>query len=577
MSVDRDILVNTAADTIRANITDILCIGTQKGSTSWLHSVLATHPDVAIFPDSEPLTSTNKEAHYWDRNHALGEEWYRTLMTPTDPALKSMDFTPEYAFLPDAQIADCKRLNPTAKVIYVLRDPMARAVSALRMRMLWRFGAGASVRLDLDTLLPEMLPWAQIDEHGSFVRNVEAWKRHYPDILVMNYEDFHVDRTAGIAQIMAHVGLDPARLTGERRDRFDAVMAGKVWESEKFAVDRDALIFLQGYTARTRATVKNVLGMTFTEGQKMIDAAGAPHAAPAAAPILDDLRAELASTRAAVNDQRALLNEIRGEVQGTRVISRLTLDKTMLEIEEEIEQTYARVQVSMGRTLDLVHEHRLSLSRYGDGELMLMTDPDHNLHFQRNSAELRAQLGHALNPDWLAPGKVLVCLPERFRGNLHWMGVWTRNWPTLRAHLHPDARYGNSMVSRPLFFQRRQQGGVDQWRRLWQGRPVLVVTGKGSRFDLLPALFDAVGSVDTLHTQPLHAFADADSIVERVAERATRDTLVLLSLGPTATVLAHRIAAKGIQALDIGHISASYNNVFANGLMPEKIAFTRNT
>ena len=28
----------------RANITDILCIGAQKASTSWLHHVLNAHP-----------------------------------------------------------------------------------------------------------------------------------------------------------------------------------------------------------------------------------------------------------------------------------------------------------------------------------------------------------------------------------------------------------------------------------------------------------------------------------------------------------------------------------------------------
>ena len=133
----------------RTNITDILCIGCQKGSTSWLHSVLSCHPDTHAFPNSKPVTSTNKEAHFWDWNHQRGVDWYRTLMTPPEPHLLTMDFTPEYAFLPDAKIAECKALNPTAKIIYILRDPTARAVSAQRMQMLWGFGADTDRELEL--------------------------------------------------------------------------------------------------------------------------------------------------------------------------------------------------------------------------------------------------------------------------------------------------------------------------------------------------------------------------------------------------------------------------------------------
>src|SRR6056297_1799218 len=115
--------------TERENITDILCIGCQKGSTSWLHSVLNSHTGTYAFPNSEPVTSTSKEAHFWDWNHDRGVDWYRSLMTPDDPAKLALDFTPEYATLTNDQIAECKALNPTARVIYILRDPLARAVS----------------------------------------------------------------------------------------------------------------------------------------------------------------------------------------------------------------------------------------------------------------------------------------------------------------------------------------------------------------------------------------------------------------------------------------------------------------
>lgn len=554
-------------DHARENITDILCIGSQKASTSWLHSVLNRHPDTYAFPDLDPITSTCKEAHFWDRNHDRGEEWYRSLMMPPEPAMKTMDFTPEYAFLPEHLIAECKRLNPTAKVIYILRDPLARAVSAFRMHMLWRFGADLGKRLDLVRMLPEFLPHVQLDRHGLYVRNAEAWRRHYPDILLLNYEDLHADRAASMSRIMAHVGLDPARLTGESRQRFDAEMAGKVWESQRFPVDRDVLLFLEGHISRTRAAVRNTYGIEFTEGQKMIDDATTPEALT----VLTQIHDEMVRNREVTEAQQATLQSLRDEVRGEKHLIRLTLNQSVKEMEQDIAETLERVQISMAQTLGRIHDERLSLARFGDGELMQVTISDYNIGFQRNTPELQQDLIKALDPDWLAPGRVMVTLPPPFTGNLHWLGVWIKIWAKTRALIHDDKIYGDTLISRPKFFQSEGDAGIAQWRRLWSGRPVLVVTGQGSRFDLLPALFDSVAKVDFLHTVPVHAYSEIDSILGRILDSVAPDTLVLLSLGPTATILAHRLAAAGVQALDLGHISASYNFVYANGALPERL------
>jgi len=257
--------------TERSNITDILCIGCQKGSTSWLHSVLAVHPDTYSFPNSQPVTSTDKEAHFWDWNHHRGVEWYRTLMTPPEPHRLSMDFTPEYAILPGDKIAQCKALNPTARIIYILRDPLARAVSALRMHMLWRYGDAQEEALHLDDAFFDLIGKARLDAHGSFLRNLFNWKHHYEDILVLNYEDFHSDRMANVSRVMDYVGLDASRLDAPAQEKLDQLMARRIWESAPFAIDRDVLMFLHGYTWRTRDAVAGALGMHFTEADRLIE------------------------------------------------------------------------------------------------------------------------------------------------------------------------------------------------------------------------------------------------------------------------------------------------------------------
>lgn len=256
----------------RDNIADILCIGCQKGSTSWLHSVLNCHPRTWAFPDSEPLTSTCKEAHFWDWNHERGVEWYRTLMTPPEPEPNrvTMDFTPEYAFLSDTQIAECKALNPTAKVVYILRDPMVRAVSAIRMHMLWHYGKDHKEPLTLGERFEAFCRDARLTQHGDYLRNAAAWRKQYPDLILLNYEDFHTDRTDSLSRIFDAFGLDPTEITGDARKRMTQLMSGRVWASEPFDMDRSVLMFLQGLTWATRELTESELGMRFAEGAQML-------------------------------------------------------------------------------------------------------------------------------------------------------------------------------------------------------------------------------------------------------------------------------------------------------------------
>lgn len=291
---------------------------------------------------------------------------------------------------------------------------------------------------------------------------------------------------------------------------------------------------------------------------------------------LTQIHEEMVQNRELAAAQQDLLEDLRGKLQVQSRMTRLLLDRSVADMQNDIQDTLGAVQMSMAETLNAICQQRLSLVRFGDGELKLMAKQNHSLAFQHNSPELRLELKAALNPDWVAPGRVLVSLPPPFRGDLHWLGCWISSWSLVKPLIDPERRYGHSLVTRPAFFRGQGADGIKQWRRLWLGRKILVVTGRGSRFDLVPELFDSARSVDFLFAASEHAFAERESILQSVVERVGSDTLVLLSLGPTATVLAHRIAAAGIQALDIGHISASYMAAFNNGPLPEALPTNRN-
>ncbi len=251
----------------RQNIADVICIGAQKTSTSWLHHVINVHPDMYVFPNSRPVTSTNKEAHFWDWNRKRGVDWYRDLLTPDDPARKSMDFTPEYAFLPPKDVAECKELNPGARIIYVLRDPLSRAISALRMHIKRETGDAdpATHRTPFDDAAMDMIERARILEHSSYVANHARWARHYDDVLVLNYEEILAEPRAVIGRIFDHLGLDADKIRGDRKAEFDKRFEKKVWKSVEYRLDRDLVMFLHGLTWQKRRAAEEHFGFTFEE------------------------------------------------------------------------------------------------------------------------------------------------------------------------------------------------------------------------------------------------------------------------------------------------------------------------
>lgn len=236
---------------------------------------------------------------------------------------------------------------------------------------------------------------------------------------------------------------------------------------------------------------------------------------------------------------------------------------------DDVQAFAASVQLPFLETLRVIKEEELSFSRFGDGELKLMLRPDYKLKFQENSPAV----AEALRETLLKPSeKLLMGLPHVFR-DLHWTNVWVDIWGQFKPLVSEMSRVGNAHVSRPLFFQYTGQAGVDAWRGIWDQRSVAVITGKDSRFELSRALFDNCRSVSFIDSKPANAMGDVDRLVD-VASKDPAD-IFLISLGPAGTVLSNKLAAAGRRAIDIGHISDSYENVFSGGAWPESKAVSR--
>jgi hypothetical protein len=101
-----------------------LGIGVQRGGTTWLHTLLASHPDVYM-----PIR--RKEIRFFERYYHNGLNWYEEFFCPPEQAAR-------YQAIGEisTQYYDCEecpeRISstlPKSKLIIMLRHPVSRAYS----------------------------------------------------------------------------------------------------------------------------------------------------------------------------------------------------------------------------------------------------------------------------------------------------------------------------------------------------------------------------------------------------------------------------------------------------------------
>lgn len=232
-------------------------------------------------------------------------------------------------------------------------------------------------------------------------------------------------------------------------------------------------------------------------------------------------------------------------------------------------------QLGVIETVNKIKKDRLSFARYGDGEFRIMYHCQSGLRFQKSDPEMSKELIDILSMSDGDPNKILIGIPDRMRGDMFWTYTWAEFWPDIKIALKKDAKYGNAHVSRPEAFRMYGDSLVEAWRQIWDEEHVCIITGKGSRFELSPGLFSNLNSHSFIYSLPEHAYADLDRVTSELVKTVPKSRLCLVSLGPSGTVLVNRLTRLGYWCIDVGHISASYSQVYENGPRPESMPIRR--
>ena len=219
-------------------------------------------------------------------------------------------------------------------------------------------------------------------------------------------------------------------------------------------------------------------------------------------------------------------------------------------------------------TIDYIVNNECSIARYGDGELSIMLGNDISW-FQSKSKELKERL---LEISKINNKKLLICIPEVIGKDYKCkltegaINFWNKHKLFYGGYYNNFFRkqniLGDTNVTR--FYlgvenKERTEEYVKKIKRIWQNKNLLIIEGYNTKLGIDNDLFDNSKSIRRILCPNKNAFDKYDEILNSVIDNYKNDDLVIIALGPTATVLASDLCINhDIRSLDLGHIDIEY-------------------
>jgi len=214
-------------------------------------------------------------------------------------------------------------------------------------------------------------------------------------------------------------------------------------------------------------------------------------------------------------------------------------------------------------TLDHLITTGKSFSRFGDGEFNIICGK--GIGFQKQDSKLASELVRVLT---VRNDRCALGIPNVFNGFSHfnrssaffWLYKICCNWHKWSKYMiYP--KYFDALSSRFYIDHRDKNESyqiLERWKRLWNDRDVVIVEGSLTKMGIGNDLFDNVRSLKRIICPSKDAFSKYSEILNAVSS-FPKTSLILIALGPAASILAYDISLLGYQAIDSGHLDLEYN------------------
>ena len=194
-------------DKFRRQRPDFLVISPPKTGSTWLADNLRCHPQVFV-PDI-------KEVRYFSRYFKwLDLNWYLDRFAPAAGRLKG-EASPSYAILPMEKIRLLRGLMPDLKLVFLMREPLARAWSHAKHNHRYQEANFASTTAALETITDDV--WRDNFTHdwplasGDYLGQLRRWLSVFPreQFYLGFFESLVTSPEALLRDIFRFLGVSP--------------------------------------------------------------------------------------------------------------------------------------------------------------------------------------------------------------------------------------------------------------------------------------------------------------------------------------------------------------------------------
>lgn len=224
------------------------------------------------------------------------------------------------------------------------------------------------------------------------------------------------------------------------------------------------------------------------------------------------------------------------------------------------------IVINSENTIQTIINQKASIARFGDGEFKLLNNIA-DLKFQKRSKELSCRLKDILSSN---ESKLLIGIPKVFTNDdlkirtelsrTFWKKHLSRYRLQWYKYLNKGQVYYNASFTRNYIAIKNKSNSANYFnlvKKIWEDREVIIVEGKFSRVGVGNDLFSSCKSIQRILGPSEDAFEKYDKLLEFISLQ-DKKKLIIIALGPTATVLTYDLYKIGFQVIDLGHLDIEY-------------------
>jgi len=265
-------------------------IGAAKAATTSLQAYLRQHPQLFMCDPKEP--------HFFstDAIYERGIDWYKGLFADAAPGQRCGEASTSYTRYPNTPDVP-KRIHelvPDAKLIYILREPIARVESACVYALRREVALNQKVFThSIDAIISEA---EIIPQTSEYITQIEHYLRLFDrdQLLILLQEDLEQDPGAALARVFEFLEVDP---------KFEADASKRLNQTSAF-VDglKDEHASTLAYKIPGYASLKKLLPDAMVQGVKRLITTRLEQD-DVIEPMSEDMRAQLRRRFAPFNRQ----------------------------------------------------------------------------------------------------------------------------------------------------------------------------------------------------------------------------------------------------------------------------------